>query len=241
MTLHISEIKNHTLLLTPNAQGLGLLGEHFNPAFLAQEELITNTANGRGLVYFFKVADENVVLRHYKRGGLIAKISSDKFIFRDIAHSRCFEELTVLQHLRKANVNVPVPIGGRVTRQGVFYTADIITGLINDAVELHEILQLKRLSTKAWEAVGVQIRKMHNAQVFHGDINVKNVLLSQSMDTPIAHLLDFDKCNIKQGNAWKEANLLRFKRSLLKQLNKLETYNYSAENWDELLSAYKNA
>lgn len=171
----------------------------------------------------------------------MAKVSTDKFLFKGIAKTRCYEELSVLQHLLKAKVNVPAPIAGRVRRSGLFYSADIITALIDNATELHEILQTRAVDVDVWQAIGVQIKKMHNAQVFHGDINVKNVMLSENAQVPTVHLLDFDKCEIRHGEHWKQANVLRFKRSLLKQLSKIETYYYNSDHWDALLSGYDNA
>ena len=249
MTLHISDVENNTLLLTPYASQLGLLSDHFDLRFLQENDLITNTATGRGVVYFFTLGQQQLVLRHYKRGGLVAKISTDKFLFNSIANTRCFEELHVLQYLQEAGVNVPMPVAGRIVRSGLLYSADIITALIEDATELHDILRTHTICSETWKAIGAQLKKMHNAQVFHGDINVKNVLVSKQIDTQhmngqnspsTVYLLDFDKCAIKQGDHWKKANLMRFKRSLIKQTNKLEEYHYTPDNWDALLQGYND-
>lgn len=242
MIIKICEIKNDTLLLTPCAQECGLGLNHFSAQFLQREKLITHTAEGRGLVYFFTLKDKNLVLRHYKRGGLVAKISNDSFLFSSIALTRCYKELEVLQHLRNNKVNVPRPIAGKVSRRGLFYKADIITELVPNAIELHELLQCEALTAATWQAIGLQIQKMHKAQVFHGDINVKNIMLTKQSSPAIIHLLDFDKCDIKHGNGWKNANLLRFKRSLLKQKanheGKQQAYHYCPSDWEELLKGY---
>ncbi|MFT6269938.1 MAG: 3-deoxy-D-manno-octulosonic acid kinase [Alphaproteobacteria bacterium] len=239
MTIQLTESENYTLLLTPNGEGLGLCGEHFNADFLQQKELVTRTAQGRGTVYFFSLGNKELVLRHYKRGGLVAKLSNDKFIFNTISNTRCYEELSVLQHLHSKNVNVPSPIAGKVTRKGIFYTADIITEVIPNTIELHEVLQSEPVSLSTWHEIGTQLKKMHNAQVFHGDINVKNVLLNRPTGPQAIHLLDFDKCEIRQGDDWKEANLARFKRSLLKQAGKFKHYYYHQNDWDQMLIAYE--
>jgi 3-deoxy-D-manno-octulosonic acid kinase len=239
MTIRLVETSNHTLLLMPSGEGLGVCGQHFNADFLQQKKLITRTAQGRGTVYFFALSNKQLVLRHYKRGGAVAKISDDKFIFCNISSSRCYAELEVLQHLRNNKVNVPNPIAGKITRKGMFYTADIITEVISDTVELHEVLQSSALLPQTWQAIGSEIKKMHNAQVFHGDINVKNILLNEQRSKSIIHLLDFDKCTIKQGDDWKMANLMRFQRSLLKQVNQLNNYHYHQSDWENLLVAYE--
>jgi 3-deoxy-D-manno-octulosonic acid kinase len=227
-------------MLTPNGQGLGLCGKHFNAQFLKQEKLVTRTAQGRGTVYFFSLGKKALVLRHYKRGGLVAKVSNDRFIFSNIANTRCYKELEVLQHLHNEKVNVPLPIAGKVTRKGMFYSADIITEVIPNTIELHEVLQSEALSPGTWKAIGIQIKKMHNSQVCHADINVKNILVDRQASSPTIYLLDFDKCKIQKGNEWKKANLARFHRSLLKQTGKFTHYHYHQNDWDELHMAYQN-
>ncbi|GAB56134.1 3-deoxy-D-manno-octulosonic acid kinase [Glaciecola punicea ACAM 611] len=238
MTIQVTELNKSTLLLTPSAEALGLCDDHFDNDFLKRKKLITQIAKGRGIVYFFTLGNTELVLRHYKRGGLVAKVSNDSFIFTRISHTRCYEELSVLQHLRDKKVNVPKPIAGKITRKGLFYSADIITEVISNAVELNEILLSEGVVAATWQAIGLQIKKMHNAQVYHGDINVKNILLSRQTTPPSIHLLDFDKCAIKRGDDWKNANLLRFKRSLLKQVSKSPHYHYRQRDWDALLAGY---
>jgi len=240
MTLQVSQVDDKTTLLTFSGETNAVCNDHFEPDYLQQEKLVTRTAQGRGIVYFFTLATNKLVLRHYKRGGFVGKVINDKFIFTGIDNTRCHQELTVLQHLREAGVNVPAPIAGRVEKKGIFYRADIITQAIDNCNELHEILHESVVSDEIWQAIGVEIRKMHNAQVYHGDINVKNVLLNMQTGIAKVHLLDFDKCRIKSGDEWKELNLVRFKRSLTKQSSKFANYNYEQRNWDSLESAYQN-
>lgn len=239
MTIQVSDFKQYSLLHTPSALALGLVQEHFNSDYLYQHKLVTRIAQGRGTVYFFSLQHTNLVLRHYRRGGLVAKLSDDKFLFRGINNTRCYEELAILGHLREKNVHVPKPIAARVCKKGVFYTADIITEVIPDARELHEVLQQQSVALDTWQAIGYELKKMHNAQVCHDDINVKNILLAQEHQGTSVHLLDFDKCRITPGNNWKAANLERFKRSLRKQSIAFQPYNFGPKDWQQLLMAYE--
>jgi 3-deoxy-D-manno-octulosonic acid kinase len=247
MTILVEQSQKHTLMLLPAAKSLDLTALHFDPDFLTKQALITKTAQGRGTVYFFALGNSELVLRHYKRGGLIARVSTDKFLFKNLKSTRCYEELNILQHLVGENVNVPIPIAGRICKSGLTYTADIITKVIDNSFELDFLLTNGPLPKATWQAIGAQLKKMHNAQVFHGDINVKNILVAQGENQEQVYILDFDKCSIMPGSNWKPANLARFQRSLVKHKTKQSsqsseqknTYHYQHSDWEELLKAYK--
>lgn len=244
MTIYQQTIGSSTLLLTEEGKYLRV-GEHdFDPSSLIKRELVIKKKQGRGDVYFFKLAkassDRSFALRHYCRGGLVAKILYDKFFYSGVHESRCYEELALLDYLNHQGVNVPKPIAAKLTTKSFFYTADLITEVVVDTKELHEILLTKPLSTNEWENVGKQIRKMHDAYVCHDDINVKNVLIQQHTKDMRVFLIDFDKCSVKtkEAKGWQSANLNRLKRSLKKQRALHSEYFYSSQNWDALMHGY---
>lgn len=247
---------------------LNHLCQRFDPSWLLTENLITNTASGRGLVYFFSILGENCVLRHYYRGGLVAKVSTDKFIFRDVTQTRPYQELSLLAKLHDAGLNVPKPVAAKLQHTRFYYTADIITGTIPRAQELHSHILRQALEPSVWHEIGATLRKMHDLQACHYDINVKNVLLQQpdvtlqqellsektpsveTSDQPLVkscdeaqikvYLLDFDGCKIRSGDAWKNANLTRFKRSLDKQRAKFSPYYYDEDCWNSVVQGYQS-
>ena len=49
----------------------------FEPAFLEKKGLAGSIAAGRGQVYFFSHGTLKLVLRHYRRGGLLGKVIAD--------------------------------------------------------------------------------------------------------------------------------------------------------------------
>jgi 3-deoxy-D-manno-octulosonic acid kinase len=244
------------------------LCKRFDPSWLLAENLITNTASGRGLVYFFSILGENCVFRHYYRGGLIAKVSTDRFIFRHLTQTRPYQELSLLAKLHDAGLQVPKPIAARLKHTRFTYTADIITGTIPRAQELHSYILQQALEPSVWHKIGATLRQMHDLQACHYDINVKNVLLQQPYSTskeqllsektpsvkpsnePIGkssdeaqikvYLLDFDGCKIRGGDAWKSANLARFKRSLEKQRAKFSPYYYDEDCWKSIMQGYQS-
>ena len=220
--------------------GLAHIQALFSPEHLNANSLVTNTALGRGVVYFFEAMEEKCVLRHYYRGGLVAKISNDRFIFHGIENSRPYKELNLLCTLSAAGLNVPKPIAAKLKRIGLTYTADIITGTIENAEELHTRLVRETLAHDDWRKVGSTLRKMHDLQACHYDINVKNILIQKCSDTLHVHLLDFDGCKIRNGNGWKVANLDRFKRSLEKQKARISPYHFDADCWQSLIAGYQS-
>ncbi|MFQ3206423.1 MAG: 3-deoxy-D-manno-octulosonic acid kinase [Glaciecola sp.] len=213
----------------------------FDPNWLTAENLITKTASGRGFVYFFFALGESCVLRHYYRGGLVAKLSNDKFISKALEQSRPYKELNLLAKLHSAGLKVPKPIAARLKRTSFAYTADIITAAIPNAQELHEYILKQPLKHSIWEKIGATLHKMHDLQACHDDINVKNVLLQEDAEqSKTIYLLDFDGCRIRDGDAWKNANLARFKRSLEKQKARYSPYYYEDDCWESIERGYRS-
>lgn len=210
----------------------------FEPDYLLTNNLVSHTASGRGTVYFFEAMREQCVLRHYYRGGLVAKISDDHFIFNDLKSSRPYRELSLLSELYAAGLNVAKPLAARVKRKRTTYTADIITGTIENADELHAHISQQPLDPKQWAKIGVTLRQMHDLQACHYDINVKNVLLQKNKTEMQVYLLDFDGCKKRRGERWKYANLMRFKRSLDKQKAKHSPYYFDQTCWAAVITGY---
>ena len=53
--------------------------EFFEPEYWRKHDAIEGTARGRGTTWFIRTGDSSFVLRHYRRGGLMAKISKDRY------------------------------------------------------------------------------------------------------------------------------------------------------------------
>ncbi len=250
---HIHSLHSETdiVLLTEIGQSLSIDKACFDVRALQTKGLITQEMLGRGKVYFFSlpqlmsstaVSQTQYALRHYRRGGLIAKLSSDQFIYTSLKQTRCYQELSMLDFLKRHQLNVPAPIAAKVTRSGIFYRADIITEVVPQANELHQILQTQPIADETWHEIGLQIKRMHKLNVCHYDINVKNILLQSNNATTTVYLIDFDKCAIKKDGEWKAQNLARLHRSLQKQQgllsNQHKPYHFTPENWQTLLLAY---
>jgi len=178
---------------------------------------------------------QGLVLRHYRRGGLMARFSEDRF-WREPAHrSRAMREFALLRLMRSWRLPVPAPALARHRPHGLVYSADIAVGLIEGSRNLVQRLQAARPSASDWAVLGRAIRALHDRQVFHADLNAHNLLLDAQGR---AWVVDFDKCRVQPGDAWKADNLARLLRSLRKEAGRLSPCHWDEADWARLTSAY---
>lgn len=193
------------------------------------------TGSGRGQAHVTELGELSVVLRHYRRGGLVAKLSQDRFLGRDPAQSRAMREYQLLRRMRSWGLPVPAPVAARCVVRGLGYRADIMVTLLPGTRNLVQRLAVAPLPPQAWQTIGQAIRRMHDRQVFHADLNAHNLLLD---DAGGAWIVDFDKCDIRSGDAWKQGNLQRLLRSLRKEAVKQASGHWQDQSWNDLISGY---
>lgn len=206
----------------------------FDAQFWQAKNKIIGSATGRGTTWFIQLDKTQAALRHYRRGGLFGKIISDHYFFTGMEKTRSIAEFKLLQTLSELEVNVPKPIAARVIKSNFCYQADLLSEKIPDAQDLVAILQQRPLTELEYRAIAEQIKKMHQAQVNHTDLNIHNILLDKQGKV---WLIDFDKCYEQAGESWKKSNLDRLLRSFNKELNKRQIkWKYS--DWELVLKAY---
>jgi tRNA A-37 threonylcarbamoyl transferase component Bud32 len=211
--------------------------EHPNEALFSPEshETRLKTAEGRGEAIFYEYQGLELVLKHYHRGGMVARLSNDRYLRRRLENTRSFKEWRLLSHLQKLKLPAPVPVAASVIKKGLFYRADLVTKEITNVETFADLLLEKTLDTDIWRDVGSCLRSFHDQNVYHADLNARNILIG---DTGI-HLIDFDKGAIRYlGDSWKASNLTRLKRSLLKFKSKEDSFHFSEDNWRSLLAGY---
>ncbi len=213
----------------------GLQSADFDPARNASRGQPMATGSGRGQVHVIGLGDTSVVLRHYRRGGLMARLSRDRFFGSDLWRSRAMREFLLLRLMRSWGLPVPVPVAARCVSVGWTYRADIMVQTIPRALNLVQCLACGPLAPTSWIAFGQAIRRLHDHQVFHADLNAHNVLLD---DAGKAWIVDFDKCELRPGEDWKQANLQRLLRSLRKEKDKQTALHWDDADWQQLLTAY---
>ncbi|MGH8232655.1 MAG: 3-deoxy-D-manno-octulosonic acid kinase [Rhodanobacteraceae bacterium] len=185
----------------------------FDPAFWQRQGRMLSADGGRGGVAFIDTPVGSCVLRHYRRGGWMAPLLGDRYLWNGRTHSRGFAEFRLLAELFLRSLPVPAPIAARYQRRGPYYAADLITRTIEGAVTLAHMIHERHLDAGLAEQVGGLVARFHDAGVDHADLNAHNILVNANG----LWLIDFDRGEIRAtGTAWKLANLARLKRSLLK-------------------------
>jgi 3-deoxy-D-manno-octulosonic acid kinase len=187
----------------------------FEPTALAAAGRVTGTATGRGSAWFIappRPGGAATVLRHYRRGGLVARLIADRYLWRGAEATRAFRELRLLTVLEALGLPAARPVAARYVRSGVAYRADLLTLAIPAARPLAARLG-EQLAPALWRRIGATIRAFHDAGVRHADLNAHNVLLDAD---DAVYLIDFDRGAQVAPGPWREGNLRRLERSLTK-------------------------
>ncbi|MCX2758232.1 3-deoxy-D-manno-octulosonic acid kinase [Vibrio sp. Sgm 22] len=189
----------------------------FDAEYWQQQNKIIGSATGRGTTWFVELDTIQAALRHYRRGGLFGKLVEDRYLYFGDEKTRSYQEFELLKVLKKLGVNVPKPIAARVVKSGLTYKADLLSEKVPNAQDLVAILRDKALPKEMYQKIGAEIRKMHEAQVNHTDLNIHNILID---DQDRVWIIDFDKCYQQPGDDWKQGNWDRLKRSFEKEVEK---------------------
>lgn len=207
----------------------------FDPATWAGAPSAPGYAGGRGATLFITHEGQACVLRHYHRGGAVARFVSDRFLWLGEERTRCFREWRLLEELIRLALPVPRPVAARCRRSGLAYTADLITGLIPGVEPLSTRLSRTGAAPEIWARVGQCVRRFHQANVWHADLTAHNLQIDQA---DRIFLLDFDRGRIRTGGGrWRQGNLDRLHRSLTK-ISTDGSMRYSDRDWRWLLEGY---
>lgn len=198
---------------------------------------LSDPLGGRGAAW--RLRDDNVdwVLRFYRRGGLPGKFILDRYFYTGLERTRAWREWRLLADAWEQGLPVPRPVAARVLRSGAGYQAAIITETV-PGTPLAALLDLETVTGDAWRAIGLAIRRLHDAGVWHADLNAHNILVGNaSSDTPRVFVIDFDRGRIRpQDTAWRRANLARLRRSLHKVMSgKVDAVE---RGWQQLEAGY---
>lgn len=208
----------------------------FDANAITGQYTMTGSAAGRGTTLFFHGEDRDLVLRHYRRGGLVARLSEDAYLWRGLRATRAVREWELLVWMRARGLPVPEPVAVRVQRRGGWYRADIITVRIRHTETLMARLAAGGLPVAAWAAVGATIGRFHAAGVFHADLNAANILLDEEGGV---YLIDFDRARRRRpAPGWQGANLRRLRRSLDKAAAQGKLH-FAESDWQALVAAWQ--
>jgi 3-deoxy-D-manno-octulosonic acid kinase len=208
----------------------------FDPDHWESRRAVLGAAAGRGQVCIFRYGESEYVLRHYRRGGLVARLSDDRYVWTGLARTRAWREWHLLAWMHERGLAVPRPIAARVRRHGLFYTADLVTLRLPRVWTLADLLGRWALPEETWRELGAAIARLHAAGVRHADLNARNILLD---DGGKVFLLDFDQARRMPGRGrWQQSNLERLRRSLDKFAAADIMFRFEDQAWDWLIDGY---
>jgi len=210
--------------------------DFFEPTHWQAQNAQLRVAQGRGAACIFRYQDKAFVLRHFRRGGLIAKLSDDRYLWSGLDKSRAWREWYLLADMFAQGLPVPRPVAARVRRHGLFYSADLVTLCLPDVTPFADLLMQRAMIEAQWRLVGATIKRFHQAGIYHADLNGRNILLDQSGQV---FVIDFDKGERRTADSrWQQANLERLRRSLNKFKNSELQFWFDEQCWQWLLAGY---
>jgi len=204
----------------------------FQPSYWASRDSLAEVAGGRQSVYFLCADGERWVLRHYRRGGLAAKVSNDRYLWLGVARTRCVREWRLLAELYRRGLPVPAPVAAAYARSRLTYQADLITRALPESRTLADAITGAALPESQWRMIGATIARFHAHGAQHADLNAHNLLLAGGA----VYVLDFDRGRLRARGAWEQAVIQRLHRSLEKIQRQRTNVNFGQREWQWLLA-----
>ena len=186
--------------------------EWFLPSWW-QERARPVDSGGRGGAWFVDAPFGQAVLRRYLRGGLAARMSHDRYLWRGANLTRSFAEFRLSRAMIEKGVPVPPPIAAVYRREGLLYRCAIL---------VERLPGVRTLADRAvvagdgapWEEAGRLVARAHRAGLDHADLNAHNLMFDSRGQ---GWVIDLDRGRmVIPATGWRERNLARLKRSLLK-------------------------
>ena len=226
------------LIMTQSEFEADITAEHFTPLYWQTQNKISHVLPGRAAAVQFEHADRHYVLKHYHRGGLLAPLLGDRYLYTGLRRTRAQAEFKLLLTLRKLGLPVPEPVALHIERTGLHYRTSLITRLIANSQTLAKRLSQQVLQEREWQQIGRVMQRFHRAGVYHSDLNAHNILLDAQGKV---WLIDFDKSYQRSVAAsWQLQNLNRLQRSLNKLKNLSPEFHWHSNDWLAFQSGYQS-
>ncbi len=188
---------------------------YFDPEYLKVNARDLRVQGGRGSTYLYRLDGQNLVTRHYRRGGLFGKIVKDRFFKWETQCRRAQEEFWLLSYMLAQGLPVPAPVLARQRDGFLSCVNDIVITALEGCSDLAAIMRERELTDEEFCSIGQTVRVFFEAGILHTDLNIRNILLD---GTGKVYLIDFDKCTKKSmDKAVREQVTARLCRSFLKE------------------------
>jgi 3-deoxy-D-manno-octulosonic acid kinase len=175
-------------------------------------------ASGRGGAFRVRLPDGlRVVVRLYRRGGVLARLVRETYIG---IRPRPLRELALTAEIQRRGVPTVDVLAARVEGRLV-YRGALVTAELPSATTLMEALRVADPATRRLLAAsaGRVVATLHAAGVGHADLNMTNILVTPGPEGGRIALLDFDLARLYDAPLSADArrkNLARLARSLAK-------------------------
>ena len=238
--------------VSPDRMQMMMVREGLEP-YLGLEKFMLERESGKeaspfhgreGLRFFHLDNGETALVRAYHHGGILRHLTGDFFFTWP---PRPFRELAITEEVRRRGIPTLEIFGAWVARAwGPFYRGWLVTRELEGAHDLWAALQggyyVGTAGRSLLQAVAQSLRKMHRQGVYHGDLNLKNILVRQETGEIRSYIIDFDKARLFAGEVPPEKaqrNLSRLLRSVCKL--DPDRQNLSQEDWDLFVHFYREA
>ncbi len=209
---------------------------HFDATYWQDKPGYRVVKGGRGGSVRIDINGQAAILRQYRRGGLINKISANQYIWLGKHRSRPWREWCLLRDAKEAGLPVAKPLGACIWKTALVYRAAIITAYLENTETLADFLMHSILDQTLWYQLGLLIKKMQTLGFRHTDLNANNLLIDQDSKF---FIIDFDKGRrMKRLDNWQWSALYRLQRSLNK-IDKRKSLRYREDDWQALMDGYQ--
>lgn len=211
----------------PSDQELSFYEGFFDRDAIEKSEGVSSRG-GRGQTLLFKKDGRDLVLRHYKRGGLFGKLVSDSFFCFEPHSHRAYDEFTLLNRMLELKLPVPKPVIAREISNGIGIVQDIVIERLNGYTDLSYVIAQRHLSSEEFISIGKTLKLFFDNNILHTDLNIRNILIDADRKVCV---IDFDKCFlVPLTDSNKEEMISRLLRSFRKEV---ERYSDKKVNFNE--------
>lgn len=157
---------------------------------------LPSTMKGRGNLEEFHLPGRVLVIRRFRRGGLVRLANKDRFLDPE----RPFEEIRLSLALQQLGFQTPTIVAARSQRVGILgYRLEVVTERVDGAQSLGRLLGLQRAGlelpvpfAELAACFGDLVRRMHAVGFVHSDLQPENFLWRPGTEGAL-WILDLDR------------------------------------------------